>query len=66
MSYNDQVLLILVLSILTSPDGDIANDQNFLLLLLLILSISSSCGCNNYNNCNSCNTCNSTNRFSLF
>ena len=63
MSYNDQVLLILILSILTSSDGDIANDQNFLLLLLLVLSVGNTCACNN--NCNTCNTCNSTNRFTL-
>ena len=71
MSFSNDVLLILLLSILSSPVGedgevDFASNTNFLLLLLLVLNnsratenIAQCTGCNTCgsNNCNSCNSC---------
>ena len=71
MNISNDVLLILLLSILSSPtdengEVDFASNTNFLLLLLLVLNNSrateslfecTGCGCNNCNNCNSCNSC---------
>ena len=69
---SNDVLLILLLSILSSPtdeNGEVefASNTNFLLLLLLVLNnsrtIDNICNfgtcnpCNN--NCNNCNSCNS-------
>ena len=80
MNFSNDILLILLLSILSTPadeDGDVdfANNTNFLLLLLLILQSSraveniSDCLCNNGINCcggNSCggNNCSSCSRCS--
>jgi hypothetical protein len=71
MNFSNDVLLILLLSILSTPadeDGDVdfANNTNFLLLLLLVLQSSraveslNNCLCNNGINCNGncCNNCN--------
>lgn len=71
MNFSNDVLLILLLSILSSPadeDGevDFATNTNFLLLLLLVLnnsrateSIAQCTGCSTCgtNTCNTCNTC---------
>lgn len=78
MNFGNDVLLILLLSILSAPtdeDGevDFANNTNFLLLLLLILQTNravdnvNNCLCNNgcncgCNNCNRCNSCSACNR----
>lgn len=71
MNFSNDVLLILLLSILTTPadeDGnvDFASNTNFLLLLLLVLqnsrSLDSFLGNNGCNSCNSCNSCSSCNR----
>lgn len=71
MNFSNDVLLILLLSILTSPadeDGnvDFSSNTNFLLLLLLVLqnsrSIDSINSCNTCNTCNSCSSCSSCNR----
>ena len=71
MNFSNDVLLILLLSILSTPENDegevdFANNTNFLLLLLLVLQSSRTtenlnrCLCNNgYTSCNSCNNCNS-------
>ena len=71
---SNDVLLILFLSILSSPtddngEVDFSTNTNFLLLLLLVLSNSRTldnlCNfgtCNPCNTCNSCNNCNSCNR----
>jgi len=70
MNFSNDILLILLLSILSTPsdengDVDFANNTNFLLLLLLILQSSrgveniSECLCNNgINCCNNNNSCN--------
>ena len=65
MNFSNDVLLILLLSILTSPvndngEVDFASNTNFLLLLLLTLqnsrNIDSCCNpCGS--SCNSCNSC---------
>ena len=68
MNFSNDILLILLLSILSTPaddDGnvDFATNTNFLLLLLLILQTSravdslNNCLCNSGNNCNNCNNC---------
>ncbi|MBE5735962.1 MAG: hypothetical protein E7356_01205 [Clostridiales bacterium] len=78
MNFGNDVLLILLLSILSAPtdeDGevDFATNTNFLLLLLLILqtnravdSVNNSLcnsGCNcGCNSCNRCNSCSACNR----
>lgn len=71
MNFSNDVLLILLLSILTTPadeegNVDFASNTNFLLLLLLVLQNSRSLdninSCNTCNSCNSCNNCNSCNR----
>ena len=65
MNFSNDVLLILLLSILSTPaddngEVDFANNTNFLLLLLLMLQSSravdniSTCLCNNGINC--CNS----------
>ncbi len=56
---NNEILLVLLLSVLTSAtDTNLANNTNFLLLLLLALSNSnSSCGCTSNFPCNSCSSC---------
>ncbi|MBQ7351548.1 MAG: hypothetical protein IJW59_01590 [Clostridia bacterium] len=72
MNFSNDTLLILLLSILSTPadeDGnvDFANNTNFLLLLLLVLQgnrrldnfIDFNCGCNSCNTCNACNSCSS-------
>ena len=71
MSFSNDILLILLLSILSTPtdengEVDFSNNTNFLLLLLLVLQTSRSveslnnCLCNN--GCNSCNNnCNRCN-----
>lgn len=78
MNFSNDILLILLLSILSAPvneDGEVdyANNTTFLLLLLLVLQSSravenlNSCLCNNGINCcnNSCNnSCNSCNECS--
>lgn len=80
MNFSNDILLILLLSILSTPtddngEVDFANNTNFLLLLLLILQSSrgveniSDCLCNNGINCcggNSCGNggCNSCSRCS--
>ena len=70
MNFSNDVMLILLLSILSSPtdengEVDFASNTNFLLLLLLVLNNSrtvdnlcttGTCNPNNY--CNSCNSCN--------
>lgn len=69
MNFSNDVLLILLLSILTTPadeegNVDFASNTNFLLLLLLVLQNSRSLdnylstGCNTCNTCNSCSSCN--------
>lgn len=68
MNFSNDVLLVLLLSILTSPvdeDGnvDFGSNTNFLLLLLLVLqnsrNIDSCCNtCSSCNNCSSCSSCN--------
>ena len=69
MNFSNDVLLILLLSILTSPtdeDGevDFASNTNFLLLLLLVLQNSRNIdSCCNPCSCNNCNRCNACNRF---
>lgn len=77
MNFSNDVLLILLLSILSSPtdengEVDYASNTNFLLLLLLVLNNSRTVEnlCNNGtcypNTCNSCSTCsNSNNIFSI-
>lgn len=64
---SNDVLLILLLSILTSPtdeDGevDFSSNTNFLLLLLLVLNnsrvLDNLCTTGSCNGCNSCNSCN--------
>ena len=75
MNLSNDVLLILLLSVLSSPtdeNGEVeyANNTNFLLLLLLVLNssrtIENLCNygtCNPNNYCNSCNNgCNSCGR----
>lgn len=71
MNFSNDVLLILLLSILTTPadeegNVDFASNTNFLLLLLLVLQNSRSLdnmnSCNTCNSCNNCNSCNSCNR----
>lgn len=77
MNFSNDILLILLLSILSTPedeDGnvDFANNTNFLLLLLLVLQSSraveslNNCMCNRCNTgcgCdNNCNSCSSCNR----
>jgi len=78
VNFGNDVLLILLLSILSAPtdeDGevDFATNTNFLLLLLLILqtnravdSVNNSLcnsGCNcGCNSCNRCNSCSACNR----
>ena len=64
---SNDILLILLLSILTSPvdengEVDFASNTNFLLLLLLVLNNSRNVNnlCN-YGTCNPCNSCNSCN-----
>jgi len=73
MNISNDVLLILLLSILSSPtdengEVDYSNNTNFLLLLLLVLNTSrtvdnicnyGTCRPNNCcnNGCNNCNTC---------
>ena len=51
MSFTNDVLLVLLLSVLTSTDGDLANNQNFLLLVLLVLSLDSTVNGNNNSSC---------------
>lgn len=71
MNFSNDVLLILLLSILTTPENedgeiDFSSNTNFLLLLLLVLQNSrniDSC-CNPCSSCNTCNNCNSCNRCS--
>lgn len=68
MNFSNDVLLILLLSILSTPtdengEVDFANNTNFLLLLLLMLQSSravdniSTCLCNNGINCCGGNNC---------
>lgn len=70
MNFSNDILLILLLSILSSPVGedgevDFASNTNFLLLLLLVLNSSrateqllgGSNGCNSCNSCSSCSSC---------
>lgn len=69
MNFSNDILLILLLSILSSPVGedgevDFASNTNFLLLLLLVLNSSRATeqllgnnGCNSCNSCNSCGSC---------
>lgn len=66
MNFSNDILLILLLSILSSPtdengDVDFASNTNFLLLLLLVLNNSRATeqllggsGCNSCNSCSSC------------
>ena len=80
MNFSNDVLLILLLSILSTPadengEVDFANNTNFLLLLLLVLQGNRSVenlnnclcnnGCNTCNNCNNCNSCSRCNRLGL-
>jgi hypothetical protein len=69
MNFSNDILLILLLSILSTPtdengDVDFANNTNFLLLLLLVLQSSravenlGTCLCNNGINCCGNNSCN--------
>lgn len=52
MVSSQDVLLILLLSIISSSGNiDLNTNSNFLLLLLLTLSNQSSCGCNTCSNC---------------
>lgn len=71
MNFSNDVLLILLLSILSSPtdeNGEVeyATNTNFLLLLLLVLNnsraVENLC---NYGTCypNSCNRCSGSNNF---
>lgn len=78
MNFSNDVLLILLISILSTPedeDGnvDFANNTNFLLLLLLVLQgnratenlnncLCNSCGCNNCGCNNNGNSCSACNR----
>ena len=68
MNFSNDVLLILLLSILSSPadengEVDFSSNTNFLLLLLLVLQNNraldsvNSCLCSNGINCNGCNNC---------
>lgn len=67
MNFSNDILLILLLSILSSPVGedgevDFASNTNFLLLLLLVLNNSRAYeqllgGSNGCNSCNSCSSC---------
>ena len=68
MNFSNDVLLILLLSILSSPadengEVDFSSNTNFLLLLLLVLQNNraldsvNNCLCNNGINCNGCNNC---------
>lgn len=73
MNFSNDVLLILLLSILTSPadengEVDFANNTNFLLLLLLVLQNSRNidCCCNSNFSCNSCSNCNNCNQCNRF
>ena len=77
MNFSNDILLILLLSILSTPadengEVDFSSNTNFLLLLLLVLQNSraldsfNNCLCNNgincFNNCcNGCNNCNNCN-----
>lgn len=68
MNFSNDVLLVLLLSILTSPvdeegNVDYGSNTNFLLLLLLVLqnsrNIDNCCNtCSSCNNCSSCGGCN--------
>lgn len=74
MNFGNDVLLILLLSIMSSPTDEsgnveFSNNTNFLLLLLLVLQNNrvldnfNSCLCNNVGGCNTnCNSCMSCNR----
>ncbi|HBO48486.1 MAG TPA: hypothetical protein DD614_01420 [Clostridiales bacterium] len=73
MNLSNDVMLILLLSILSSPtdeNGEVeyASNTNFLLLLLLVLNSSRTLDnlCN-YGTCypNSCNRCNGTNSLNI-
>jgi hypothetical protein len=77
MGFGNDVLLILLLSILSTPaddngEVDFSSNTNFLLLLLLVLQNSrtldsfNSCLCSNGINCfnNCCGSCNSGNNCS--
>lgn len=65
MNFSNDILLVLLLSILSTPadengEVDFANNTNFLLLLLLVLNNSRAISALvNYNSCNTCNGCNS-------
>ena len=72
MNFSNDILLVLLLSILSTPTDDngeidFANNTNFLLLLLLVLNnsrdISNVNSCNTCNTCNTCSSCGRTNTF---
>ena len=71
MNLSNDVVLVLLLSILSTPtdeNGEVeyASNTNFLLLLLLVLNnsrnVDNLCNYGTCNPCNSCNSCNSCNR----
>ena len=72
MNLSNDVLLILLLSILSSPtdengEVDYASNTNFLLLLLLVLNNSRTldnlCNTGSCNSCSSCSSCCNRNNF---